>query len=94
MSWMEVIEVEEFVGSHWHRIISNGVASYGSHPEAAVTLDQVRASLGVFFGVLAVPRVWKSQRRRMKRRTTDYRFVNVWGWEKNERFARHLTDIP
>jgi nitric oxide reductase NorD protein len=49
MSWMEVIEVEEFVGTHWHRIISNGVASYGSHPDAAVTLDQVRASLGVFF---------------------------------------------
>jgi len=49
MSWMEVIEVEEFVGTQWHKIISDGVASYGSHPDAAVTLDQVRASLGVFF---------------------------------------------
>jgi len=49
MSWMEVLEVEEFVGSHWHRIISEGLESYGSHPEAAVTLDDIRGSLGVFF---------------------------------------------
>jgi len=46
---MEVLEVEEYVGAHWNRIISEGTASYGSNPEACVTLDEIRAPLGVFF---------------------------------------------
>lgn len=49
MSWMEIIEVEEFVGAHWNNIISEGAASYTSYPEEVVALDDVRASLGVFF---------------------------------------------
>ncbi len=49
MSWTEILEVEEFVGSHWNKIISDGIGSYGSNPEAAVTLDEIRNSLGVFF---------------------------------------------
>lgn len=48
MSWMDVIEVEEFVGSQWHKLISGG-ESYASYPEAKVSLDQVRNALGVFF---------------------------------------------
>lgn len=48
MSWTEVLEVEEYVGAKWHELIS-GAESYTSYPEAAVTLEQVRNALGVFF---------------------------------------------
>lgn len=46
----QFLEVEEFVGRHWHRWAS-GAASYRRHPEAAVTLDELRHVLGVFFRV-------------------------------------------
>jgi nitric oxide reductase NorD protein len=44
----QFLEVEEFVGRHWHRWAS-GAASYPRHPEAAVSLDELRHVLGVFF---------------------------------------------
>lgn len=45
---LEFLEVEEFVGRHWHRWASRA-ASYPEYPEAAVTLDEVSRSLGVLF---------------------------------------------
>ncbi len=45
---LDFLEVEEFVGRHWHRWAS-GAASYPDHPEAAVTLESLRPMLGVFF---------------------------------------------
>ncbi|MDI5987192.1 VWA domain-containing protein [Halomonas sp. M4R5S39] len=48
MSMLDFLEVEEFVGRHWHRWAS-GAASYPDHPEAAVTLESLRPMLGVFF---------------------------------------------
>lgn len=48
MSKLDFLEVEEFVGRHWHRWAS-GAASYPRHPDAAVQLDSLRGVLGVFF---------------------------------------------
>ncbi|WP_250148121.1 nitric oxide reductase activation protein NorD [Halomonas jincaotanensis] len=48
MSMLDFLEVEEFVGRHWHRWAS-GAASYPDHPEAAVSLESLRPMLGVFF---------------------------------------------
>ncbi|HSH49643.1 MAG TPA: protein norD, partial [Halomonas sp.] len=48
MSKLDFLEVEEFVGRHWHRWAS-GAASYPRHPEAAVHLEALRGVLGVFF---------------------------------------------
>lgn len=48
MSWKEFIEVEEFVGMQWHKLVSGG-ESYVSYPEEVVTLEDVRNVLGVFF---------------------------------------------
>ncbi|ATJ84574.1 nitric oxide reductase activation protein NorD [Halomonas beimenensis] len=45
---LDFLEVEEFVGRHWHRWAS-GAASYPDHPEAAVRLETLRPVLGVFF---------------------------------------------
>ncbi|SDI47919.1 MULTISPECIES: nitric oxide reductase activation protein NorD [Halomonadaceae] len=45
---LDFLEVEEFVGRHWHRWASSA-ASYPDHPEAAVRLDTLRPMLGVFF---------------------------------------------
>ncbi|MDR5866842.1 nitric oxide reductase activation protein NorD [Halomonas koreensis] len=45
---LDFLEVEEFVGRHWHRWAS-GAASYPDHPEAAVHLETLRPMLGVFF---------------------------------------------
>ena len=45
---LEFLEVEEFVGRHWHRWASRA-ASYPEYPEAAVTLEEVSRSLGVLF---------------------------------------------
>lgn len=45
---LDFLEVEEFVGRHWHRWAS-GAASYPDHPEAAVRLETLRPMLGVFF---------------------------------------------
>lgn len=44
----DFLEVEEFVGRHWHRWAS-GAASYPDHPEAAVSFESLRPMLGVFF---------------------------------------------
>ncbi len=48
MGIMELIEVEEFVGRQWHKLIS-GVESYSSFDEQRVSLEEVRAVLSVFF---------------------------------------------
>nr|WP_298413769.1 VWA domain-containing protein [uncultured Halomonas sp.] len=48
MSKLDFLEVEEFVGRHWHRWASNAT-SYPHHPEAAVHLEDLRVVLGVFF---------------------------------------------
>ncbi|SDI97170.1 nitric oxide reductase activation protein NorD [Billgrantia gudaonensis] len=45
---LDFLEVEEFVGRHWHRWASSA-ASYPDHPESAVHLDDLRTLLGVFF---------------------------------------------
>ena len=48
MSMLDFLEVEEFVGRHWHRWAS-GAVSYPRHPEAAVRLEELRGVLDVFF---------------------------------------------
>ncbi len=48
MSWIEAFELEEKVGRFWHRLVGEK-HSWPRHPEAAVTLDQVRGQLAVFF---------------------------------------------
>ncbi|MGE5504384.1 MAG: nitric oxide reductase activation protein NorD [Actinomycetota bacterium] len=48
MSWLGGLELEEKVGSLWHRLVGER-ASWPSHPEAAMSLDQVRGALAVFF---------------------------------------------
>ncbi|MBA2779680.1 nitric oxide reductase activation protein NorD [Billgrantia kenyensis] len=45
---MQFLELEEFVGRHWHRWASSA-ASYQRYPEAAVSMEQMRHVLGVFF---------------------------------------------
>ncbi len=44
----DFLEFEEIVGRTWHRLVGEA-ASYPRHADAAVTLDQVRGSLSVFF---------------------------------------------
>ncbi|MFD2207529.1 nitric oxide reductase activation protein NorD [Kiloniella antarctica] len=51
MSIMELIEVEEFVGRKWHKIIS-GAESYRSYDEQSISLEDVKAPLSVFFRAL------------------------------------------
>ena len=43
-----ILELEELVGSHWHRLVGRA-ASWPHFPEAAVTLDSLRGALAVFF---------------------------------------------
>ncbi len=45
---LHFLEVEEFVGRHWHRWASSA-ASYQRYSEAAVSLEDLRHVLGVFF---------------------------------------------
>ena len=45
-----LVEIEEHVGSLWHRLISH--SSNKRYPEAAVYLDDVRRSVGVMFRAL------------------------------------------
>lgn len=45
---MSLFEPEEFVGSHWHRLVGN-LTTLPHHPEAAVTLAGLRGRLGVLF---------------------------------------------
>jgi nitric oxide reductase NorD protein len=46
---LNFLEVEEFVGKHWHRWAAADSASYPRHPDAVVALEEVRNVLGVFF---------------------------------------------
>ncbi|WP_417795451.1 nitric oxide reductase activation protein NorD [Terasakiella pusilla] len=48
MSLLDVIEVEEFVGHQWDKLIGDA-NSYPTFPEAAVALEGVRGPLAVFF---------------------------------------------
>lgn len=48
MKWLEFTELEEQTGRIWHRMVGN-TASYRYYPEAAVSLEEVRVALGVFF---------------------------------------------
>ncbi|MCW8969807.1 MAG: VWA domain-containing protein [Rhodospirillales bacterium] len=48
MSIFGILDPEEFVGGYWHRLIGKA-ESYARHPEAAVTFDEVRDTLTVFF---------------------------------------------
>ncbi|MBI3445637.1 MAG: VWA domain-containing protein [Magnetospirillum sp.] len=48
MSWLSFLELEERVGTLWHRWVGEK-ATWPSHPEAAVSLDSVRPRLAVFF---------------------------------------------
>jgi nitric oxide reductase NorD protein len=48
---MSILEPEEFVGAHWHRLVG-GVSTYRRHPEAAVSLASMRTRLGVLYRAL------------------------------------------
>lgn len=48
MSLLDVIEVEEFIGHQWDKIIG-GAESYKPFPDAHVKLDDIRGPLAVFF---------------------------------------------
>lgn len=50
----QFLELEEQIGRYWHRLVGQ-TASMPDYPEAAVTLDSVRASLSVFFRGLGGP---------------------------------------
>jgi len=45
---LDFLELEETVGQFWHRLVGRAV-TYPRHPEHGVSLDEVRASLAVFF---------------------------------------------
>jgi nitric oxide reductase NorD protein len=55
MGLLHLLELEEQVGMIWHRMVGDR-ASYADHPDAAVTLAEVRPMLGVFFHALGGPR--------------------------------------
>ena len=46
----QLVEFEEHVGKLWHRVISKSAAR--SYPEATVTLDEVRRTVGIMFRAL------------------------------------------
>lgn len=48
MSKWEFIELEEQIGHFWHRLVGNA-NSYPNYQDAAVSLDSIRTSLGVYF---------------------------------------------
>ena len=48
MNWLELVELEEQTGHLWHRIVGKS-SSYRHYPEAAISLDDVRTTLGIFF---------------------------------------------
>jgi nitric oxide reductase NorD protein len=47
----DFLELEETVGKAWHRLVG-GRISYPTHPDQAVTLDEVRGHLSVIFRAL------------------------------------------
>lgn len=48
MSWLSFLELEERVGTLWHRWVGER-PSWPSYPEAEITLDSLRPRLAVFF---------------------------------------------
>ncbi len=48
MSIWEFVELEEQIGRYWHRLVGKA-DSYPYYHDTAVTLDSIRAPLGVFF---------------------------------------------
>ncbi|WP_259781389.1 nitric oxide reductase activation protein NorD [Aestuariispira ectoiniformans] len=51
MSILDILEVEEFVGKHWDRMVAD-VDSFTRFQEDAVALDDVKNALAVFFRAL------------------------------------------
>lgn len=51
MSILDILEVEEFVGKHWDRLVAD-VDSYARFPDQAVALNDVKNALAVFFRAL------------------------------------------
>lgn len=51
MNLLEFVEFEEQIGRIWHRLIGTGsvTAGYHHYPDAAVSLEDIRVALGVFF---------------------------------------------
>lgn len=51
MNLLEFVEFEEQIGRIWHRLIGTGSVTTGYHhyPDAAVSLEDIRVALGVFF---------------------------------------------
>jgi nitric oxide reductase NorD protein len=47
----DFLELEETVGKAWHRLVG-GRTSYPTHPDQAVTLDEVRGQIAVIFRAL------------------------------------------
>jgi nitric oxide reductase NorD protein len=47
-SLAHLLEPEEFIGAHWHRLVGSG-ASWPRFPDAAVTFESMQPGLGVFF---------------------------------------------
>lgn len=48
MSLLDVLEVEEFIGHRWDKLIA-GANSYPSFPECGISLEEIRPALAVFF---------------------------------------------
>lgn len=48
MDWLAFLELEEQIGRCWHRL-AGSTSSYRFHADAAISLTEVRAALGVFF---------------------------------------------
>jgi nitric oxide reductase NorD protein len=48
---MSILEPEEFVGEHWHRLVG-GVSTYRRHAQAAVSLASMRTRFGVLYRAL------------------------------------------
>lgn len=51
MSILDLLEVEEFVGKHWNRMVAD-MDSYARFPVEAVNLNDIRNSLAVYFRAL------------------------------------------
>src|SRR5690349_3727317 len=69
-----LLEPEEFIGAHWHRLVGSGT-SWPRFPDAAVTFGSMQSGLGVFFrglggaaGLKLAPAVAETSRHRLSLR--------------------------
>ncbi len=90
--------LEEWVGSSWHRFITQRADT--RHPEAAVTLDEVRRTVGIFFralggeGGLRVENATESQvnaRRSLLQRIAGIGDKTQYAWRDEE--TLRLPDV-